>query len=302
MTNAISGSGTSASPWLVSGTNAVCNFSLTVNGSGTPKPVYWGMWYDADGNGSFIDTADVFMSGNLMHGSPVSTTVSFTVPMGNGAINGAIRLIGTAVDSSFTKEMNGTGSFTNGEVEDYFITYATPLPITLKSFTGFPAGKCAASLEWATSSEHNSESFEIQRSSNGRDFQLIGKIKSNNNATGSKYTFVDNNALDGSNYYRLVMVDIDGRSQYSNTIVVNTECNNVNIKLLPNPVTSIATVTGLKAGDKIQVISSDGRIEMERIAGANTADLDMSSLPYGVHLVQVLRNGFAISHIKVTKM
>jgi hypothetical protein len=302
MTNPVSGSGTSASPWVVSGTNAVCNFTLTVNGNGTPKPVYWGLWYDADGNGNFADSTDVFISGNLTHGSPVSTSVSFTVPMGNGATNGAIRLIGTAVDSSFTKEMNGTGTFVNGEVEDYFITYATPLPITLKSFTGIATGKCAAHLDWTTASEENSESFDIQHSGNGRDFQTIGKIKSNNIATGSKYTFIDNNALDGNNYYRLVMVDIDGRYQYSNTIVVNTECGSIDIQLLPNPVTSIATVTGLKAGDKIQVISSDGRVEMERTANASNAQLNMAPLTTGIHLVQVLRGGQLISHIKVTKL
>jgi hypothetical protein len=41
---------------------------------------------------------------------------------------------------------------------------------------------------------------------------------------------------------------------------------------------------------------------MERYSGANTAALDMSSLSDGVHLVQILRNGFAISRIKVIKM
>lgn len=296
------GTGTSASPWLVGGVNTVCNFTLTVNGNGTPKPVYWGIWYDADANGSFTDATDTFATGNLTHGSPVSTTLSLTVPNAIGATNGVIRVVASAVDPLFSKSMNGTGEFANGEVEDYFITYSAPLPVTLGSFSAVPAGGCAAHIGWSTGNEEHSDRYEIQRSSDGHEFVTIGSVKSRNRTAGSTYNYTDDNARNGSNYYRLKLVDIDGRNQYSRTAAVHLECGHERITLVPNPVNSVATVTGLRAGDVIRVMSSDGRVESELKADKGTVQLHMGALPGGVHLIQVLRDNEVVDHIKVTKL
>lgn len=299
---AASGDGKSATPWLVGGVNSVCNFTLTVNGNGTPKPVYWAVWYDADANGSFTDLTDTFATGNLTHGSPVSTTFSFTVPYAAGATNGVIRVVASATDPAFSKSMDGAGVFVNGEVEDYFITYSAPLPVTLKTFSATPAGKCAARIAWTTGNEDQSDRYEVQRSTDGNTFATIGSVKSRNLASGSTYSYTDDNAPKGSSYYRLKMIDIDGRSAYSHTATVHTDCGNENIRLVPNPVTSVATVTGLKAGDVIRIMSSDGRIETELTAGKSTVQVNMGSLVSGVHLIQVIRENQVIDHIKVTKL
>jgi hypothetical protein len=241
------------------------------------------------------------MSNSLTHGSPVSTTFSITVPNAAGGMTGAIRVIATAIDPSFTREMNGTGTFVNGEVEDYFMTYTTTLPVILEKFSASTVGKCAARLEWITSTEENSDRYEVQRSSDGIYFETIGRINSSNSPAGNNYSYADDDVVEGRRYYRLRMVDIDGSAQYSNTVTVRTECG-INIQLSPNPVTSIATITGTKSGDRIRVMGSDGRMEMERVSAGNIEQVNMSGLPGGVHLVQVLRDGVVVSHIKITKM
>ncbi len=297
-----SGNGAKAAPWMVKGVGTVCNFTITVNGNGSPKPVYWAAWYDVDANGSFTDPTDLFISGSLTHGSPISTTFSFTIPAAFGATEGAIRVIATAVDPGFTKEMNGTGTFINGEVEDYFVRYAAPLPITLKSFTASPLGNCTARIRWTTAMEENSSHFEIEQSTNGSEFHTIAEVQSSNNPSGNSYLYTDNNATEGKSYYRLKMVDRNGSSQYSHIAVVQGACSNIDIRLLPNPVISTTTISGLGGGEKLMVFGSDGRLEMTETATGNTHTLNMKMLPSGIHLVKIIRNGVPAGQVKVTKL
>jgi hypothetical protein len=297
-----SGDGSNAVPWVLPGVGSVAEFTLTINGNGTPKPVYWAMWYDADGNGSFTDALDDFQTGSLVHGSPVTTTFSITVPPADGATNGAIRVIATAVDPSFTKDMNGEGVFINGEVEDYFINYVWPLPVVLEQFTAYSAGNCTAQLEWKSTTEINNDRYEVQRSTNGRDYQTIGSVVSYNSATGGSYSYTDNEAIDGDRYYRLHIVDINGSSENSKAVRVRTVCNNGNIKLTPNPVTSVATITGLTGGETIRVMGSDGREHMSQVAYGGTLRLNMDKLAAGVYMVQVIRGGKIVSYVKVTRL
>ena len=127
ITGAACGSGRSNMPWAVAA-NTAYTFRVTVNGSGTAKPVNWGIWYDVNGDGDFTDTDDVFQTGSTTHGGPVSSTVSVTIPASVGALPvgtiGAIRVIATGTSPfTFTKAQNGAVSVLNGEVEDYYVTY-----------------------------------------------------------------------------------------------------------------------------------------------------------------------------------
>lgn len=296
------GTGSKANPWIVAGVGTVCKFNLTVNGNGTAKPVYWGVWYDVDANGSFTDPTDLFTSGVTSHGSPVTTNFNFTVPGAFGATNGALRVIASTVDPSFTKEMNGTGTFMNGEVEDFYITYAAPLPVTLKSFTVLPSGNCAARVVWSTSMEENTASFEIQRSADGVSFSTIATVKSTNNAQGSNYTFTDEAAIEGKSFYRLKMNDLNGIYQFSQMVVAQNTCSKTEILLTPNPVTAVGNLIGLRTGDRLQVISSDGKVLIEQVATASTQRLNLRMLSPGVHIVQVIRNGVPVAQLKFTKL
>ena len=100
---------------------------MTVNGNAsTGVPVYWAIWHDVNGNGAFTDAGDIFTSGITTHGSPVTVSQPFTINTGGtntGATNGAIRVVATAVNTTFTKEQNGTVQVPNGEVEDYYVVY-----------------------------------------------------------------------------------------------------------------------------------------------------------------------------------
>ncbi len=295
------GNGSSAAPWIMKGIDTRADFTLTVNGSGTPKPVFYAVWYDVDGNGSFIDDLDLFTTGSVTHGSPVTTDFSFIVPPAIGATNGAIRVIATAVDPGFTKAMNGEGSFVNGEVEDYFINYTPPLPITLKDFTATSTGNCSVQLKWTTSMEANSSHFEVQ-AYDGKEFVTIATVPSNNIATGASYHFMHNVTQEGDVNYRLKHFDIDGKYQVSRVATAKSVCTDIAVRMLPNPVVETTVFSGLKAGDRILIYNADGKLVMEAKAAGASYTINLKKLPAGMYMAQIIRNGVSITTEKVIKV
>ncbi|WP_176885131.1 T9SS type A sorting domain-containing protein [Dyadobacter soli] len=118
------------------------------------------------------------------------------------------------------------------------------LPVVLVSFTGV-ARERTSYLEWRTSEEVNASHFEIERSSDAKSWRKIGNVAARGEGIAtpsapSHYTFTDDNPLNGSNFYRMKMVDIasdgkDGAFAYSR--IVKVEFNGQpELAVYPNPV------------------------------------------------------------------
>jgi hypothetical protein len=134
-------------------------------------------------------------------------------------------------------------------IDDIRVRANNPLPVTLTSFTGKKEGRNNI-LSWSTANELNNKGFEILRSADGKNFSSIGFEASKNNTTTSatNYSFVDEKALSGANYYQLKQVDKDGKTSLSNIVVLKSNTNKLEISTVyPNP-----------ANDKLNaIISSD---------------------------------------------
>lgn len=100
---------------------------------------------------------------------------------------------------------------------------AGALPVTLTDFSA-KNDKEEIALFWKTSSELNSNYYEIQRSRDGQNFSKIGNIyAAGTSSVENMYSFKDIMPLKGTNYYRLSMVDLDGKMSYSKTVSVNVK-------------------------------------------------------------------------------
>lgn len=79
-------------------------------------------------------------------------------------------------------------------------------------------------IQWNTSSESAIVGFEVQRSTDGHTFFEIGFL--NAQGQGSGYTFIDDSIIakvSGRNYYyRLKIRDMEGNSQISDVISVQS--------------------------------------------------------------------------------
>ncbi|QEC44580.1 T9SS type A sorting domain-containing protein [Pseudobacter ginsenosidimutans] len=304
---AVPGSGTAADPFLldVDNPSGTFNFEITVNGNGSPANVYWGVWVDANGNGNFTDADDVFTSGVTLHGSPVTVTAPLTILNGGtntGALNGAIRVAASAQDAGFSKLQNGAVNVVNGEIEDYYIAYLTALPVTLISFDAVKDGR-NTQLTWKTAEELNTATFEIERlSGNSNQWITIGKVAAAGNSTVERqYRFTDDNVYPGANFYRLKMIDLDGKLAYSRVRFVDFGNEAFPITMSPNPASDIVTIKGLTGSNRIQLLDVSGRLIQQFNSNDPIQKINISKLTKGVYMVRILKDGQVTVTLKLLK-
>lgn len=109
------------------------------------------------------------------------------------------------------------------------------LPVTLARFNGSLLDN-AVSLSWTTTEEAGSSHFDIERSADAKEFVQLGRVQAKGNSSATQqYKFLDSKPLVGNNYYRLKMVDADGKFEFSRMISIDNGVNSVAFELLGNP-------------------------------------------------------------------
>ena len=172
--------------------------------------------------------------------------------------------------------------------------WRSALPIELVSFNAYSRGS-NNELQWTTSQEINADHFEVERSNNGREFSSLGKVQ--NTGSSSHYDFTDNHPLKATNYYRLKMVDKDGRFEYGDIKSISNNVHGV-ISVYPNPVRDILYIrlpADLNGEMQISVSSAGGKAVMRQstFIGNETADqrINVSSLAKGQYFLTVVNRG-----------
>jgi hypothetical protein len=166
---------------------------------------------------------------------------------------------------------SANGGITAGQVDHVRITVFydfVSLPLKLNLFSGRQNGKNIL-LNWSTSDESNMSYFELQTSSNARDFSKLAQLPIRNNSS-SNYSFTDTDPEHGSNYYRLKITEASGKAYYSGTVAVQFKKDKV-IYLYPNP---------LQAGSNLFVNNREGEkltIQFYNAEGKLTASFTTSS-------------------------
>ncbi len=114
-----------------------------------------------------------------------------------------------------------------GDIWSFTSARETELPVELSSFTAVATAQMFVNLQWKTESETNNLGFNVFRSNSnilsGASKINIDIISGTNTATVQTYNFVDNEIEpDATYYYWLEIVDINGTSNFSNSVTVNT--------------------------------------------------------------------------------
>jgi len=215
-------------------------------------------------------------------------------------------LTATGFSLGVSTDANASGSNTQW----YAFGSADLLPVELINFSG-EKDKTAINLSWQTASEVNSSYFEIQRSLDGVNFETIGSI----DAAGFSnlvlnYDFRDENAFSGQNYYRLKEVDTDGRTQFSDILVVDFSNGNalLQMNLYPNPVNDKATLIFDASNEEnatLEVLDQLGRVVytsvISVVKGNNNISLNDLSIASGNYFVRVLTSSSISETIKFTR-
>lgn len=148
-------------------------------------------------------------------------------------------------------------------------------------------------LSWTTVNEINTKGFDIERSTNGKNFNLVDYVSSKNRPDVQSYVYNDTDPLPGISYYRLKQIDKDGKYEYSEIISVDNKTA-LSFSLYPNPVASILTIQYpvVNTNTQITVYSSDGKKLLHKALdlGKYETAIDISELESGIYLLELNDN------------
>jgi hypothetical protein len=90
-------------------------------------------------------------------------------------------------------------------------------------------------VEWATQNESGILQYEVEKSTDGNNFQNAGVINAQNNGS-QNYQWIDSQPNLGNNYYRIRIVSKDGKISYSDIVKVYVGKTTASILVAPNPI------------------------------------------------------------------
>ncbi len=181
-----------------------------------------------------------------------------------------------------------------------------PLPITLTTFTATPRNK-EVLLRWATAVELNNDYMAVERSTDGRSYEELGRVNGRGTTQmAQQYQFVDTAPAPGVNYYRLRQVDFDGQYAYHGPVSLRMEGATAGPQLTVFPTIAQDAVTvqyegGLTPASTLQVYSLDGRLWQTRQWEEKSIGqmlLPTATLPAGVYVLRLSETGKVARFIK----
>jgi hypothetical protein len=166
---------------------------------------------------------------------------------------------------------------------------AAVLPLDLLSFKAAKSNT-NVELKWVSANEVNFSHYNVQKSNDGKTFIPFAKVK----ATGAgSYETMDEKPSAGQNYYRLEMVDTDGKRKYSNIVSVTFDAKGIAMSLYPNPVQGSMLTVDMSVNNDTEftftVTDMAGRnrltSQQKAVQGTNQLPLDISTLENGIYFI-----------------
>ncbi|MBO9616423.1 MAG: BspA family leucine-rich repeat surface protein [Dyadobacter sp.] len=161
----------------------------------------------------------------------------------------------------------------------------TSMPVTLVSFAA-SRQESFSLLTWSTTEETNSDRFDIQRSIDGKIWQVIGSIPSTGESKVlKKYHFEDRSPANGVNYYRLKMVDHDETFAYSHIERADFE-KPADFYVYPNPASDKLIIHNYRKVKAVSMYDASGVNVLKR-ENLTAQGIEVSKLLPGLYNVLV---------------
>jgi GEVED domain/Secretion system C-terminal sorting domain len=287
-------------PILNPGTSSyLATVSLYNNTGDTARVI---AWLDYNGNGVFDASEACQTVSDILPSTAIQNRFLYWPSATNSLSTGSytylrIRLV--RKNAGMTSA-NPTGYYNHGETEDYRVLVDNyPLSVNLQNFTAKLVTENKVELNWQSSNEENFSGFEVQRSNDNANWTALGMVDAKaNGLTGiHDYTFNDNSPLKGKSYYRLKMINADGKNKQSEVRTITLRKGLEELTVTPNPAKEKAAVQLTASQDALATVTvSDmsGKIlyrsNSEVRKGINTIGLPVEKLSNGTYMVQVSLN------------
>ena len=253
-----------------------------------------------------VGTTTYFADAAALSSMPCPTGDCFDFPTSGGvavATNSAGVPTDLMVDPSFTGTGDVVFNYTTTDAassKSLFGTATIPfeitaLPIKLVTFAGSKKECQINALTWVTATEENNQYFEVQRSTDGIQFESIAQVEGAGNSTATlNYTYNDNHKQ--AAYYRLRQVDFDGQATISTVIYIKACQNETNdqVAVFPNPALSELNIKfdNYMAINSVSIYNTLGQLVAIKSIGQNKTGvqnlkIDINELPQGTYFLKI---------------
>lgn len=233
------------------------------------SPVWKLLWFKT--KGVFFDPATVTTTD--INGGNTYALTAYTY----GTLNGVHYV-----------EFTNVGSFSGGTA-GMGAGSASPLPLNLLSFTAQVQEPRAVKVKWQTAQEKNIKQYEVQRSADGINWNVIANVPAQ--ATGSNqqdYQITDYPEYQGQWFYKLKIVEQDAQVSYSPTakVLLQNKSNSV-WQVYPNPAKDYVVIENAAVTNaQFKLLNSMGQVVNSNIQIENgQSRLELSTLSNGIYFI-----------------
>jgi hypothetical protein len=291
---------------------------LTLDGIGMNPPVLSGSDPEDNASGGPLTnkrvTIDTVPNNAELYYNGAMITNGFTISNFNPSL---LRVKFTAVTMGSTSI-----SFDYSYVDAAIMKDPSPASYTLVWLIPLPADDLTAqaslngnvaTIKWSTLSEQNTNYFVVERSLDNRSFTPTGNHvqAAGTSVDKREYQLPDNISNLVQNeviYYRVKLVDLDGKVTYSNVVAVRLS-KKPGVTVWPNPFQSSFTIsitTNKETPIDIKLIDVNGKLirNITQQASRGTTQItvrDLDQLPGGVYLVEITDKNAGTTFQKLLK-
>ncbi len=197
--------------------------------------------------------------------------------------------------------MTGVAGYSNLECylnqlsDELVLGLMTPLPVEVVDFQAIPlAAEQKVLLRWSVASAADTDYFSIERSTDGRQFDKIGKLAANNSNQTVRYELVDNHAPMGQILYRLFAIGFDGSQEHIKTISLVLKNADEWLRIHRNISAQRLEIEVLDENRlpvEAAMVDVAGRIHRRFSIRNGQGEADVAGLPPGVYFLE-LSNGY----------
>lgn len=230
-------------------------------------------------------------------------TYNWTTPTGQTSTDQAINFTGLQAEDFGVYTVTTVLSGCVEQITEYTLVQdnsCAALPIDLLEFKADFVAEDKVSITWTTGQEINNDYFEIMRSKNGFEWEVIhsvsGAVNSNEKISYQAFDYIDSK---DAIYYRLRQVDLDGMHSYSKVQRIKARPDHEDIRMSTNVVRSgqfLDVFTGNnRTLNSVALFDTQGKTLINKSINQQNGSfsIEIPTLPSGIYFIHILGQDFA---------
>jgi hypothetical protein len=172
------------------------------------------------------------------------------------------------------------------------------LPISVITFSATPVANGQVKIDWKVAEQEDVKHYAVQRSFQGNAFETVAVLQNTNDVN---YGYLDDASQVpyATIYYRLMIVEKDGKESFSKVVAVRNNRSVTKVLLFPNPVRQslVITVPNFQKPLLAKLHNMQGQVLKTFIIASHKQTIDLSNLAAGIYQLK-LEDGTLLRVVK----